>query len=456
MLGTRAASGRPSGRGAAVPRPRDSDGAPVRIINQVSALRNVLAWRFARGGARALAWQSVLIAFVCVAVDGLNGLINRPDFRAPVWLAAIVLVVLADAALALPARLSGRVALAHAVVQVLLGLAATFLAVRHGPGPHPVGVGEHVGALIAAYRAGAWLRRWPAFASLAVLLAGTVACRVLAHALAHPPGVVALALGATGSVVLPWLVGRYTTARRAYIDELRHRRENERRDARAAVEQAVAQERTAIARDLHDVISHHVSAVAMHAGAARLALTTRTPVPATGGTPPAGDDPVSGSLSAVEAASRAAMVDLRKMLDVLHGTTDGAGQPGLANLDELARVGPPVRLTVHGGAWPLPGALDVALYRMAQEMVTNACRHGDGSPADLEVRFADGTVTLAARNRVGPGAPLTAAGRELSGAGRGLAGIRTRAAMFGGTVRFGPDGAGRWETSVVVSTMEES
>jgi signal transduction histidine kinase len=422
----------------------------------VSALRYVVnpraAGPAAGGGARALAWQSMLIAFVCVAVDGIGGLMSSPPLPEAVWLGLVALVVLADAGLALPARLSGWVALAHAVVLVTVGVALRTAIMLHGTGGHPVEIMEsQVGLLIAAYRAGAWLRRWPSLLSLAVLVAGVAGCRFVTH----DPHPLPTALDAAKTAVLPWLVGRYTTARRAYIDELRHRGENERRDARAAVEKAVARERTSIARDLHDVISHHVSAIGMHAGAARLALTARAGRKN-------GVDPVAGSLSAVEAASRAAMVDLRKMLDVLHGNADGAAQPGLANLDELVRAGPPVRLTVHGGPRDLPGSLDVALYRMAQEMLTNACRHGDGSTVDLEVRYRDGAVTLAARNAIGPsraGSALPRTGgaavATLPGTGRGLAGIMTRAAMFDGTVSCGPDGAGRWETRVTVSTVEE-
>ncbi|MEV4760913.1 histidine kinase [Micromonospora sp. NPDC049559] len=266
--------------------------------------------------------------------------------------------------------------------------------------------------------------------------------------LAGDPHVLPLAIGMAKSAVLPWLVGRYTAGRRAYLDDLRHRRENERRDAQAAVEAAVARERTVIARDLHDVISHHVSAIGVHAGAVRLGLAACACGTA---------DRAAGSLSAVEAASRAAMVDLRELLDVLHGSSDGAGQPGLANLDELVSgvrpAGPSVRLTVRGRPSSLPGSLDVALYRVAQEMLTNALRHGDGTVVQIEVGYADGRVTLTTRNRIGPDRPAT----WPAGGGRGLAGIRTRAAMFDGSVSYGPDEARRcWETTVTVSTGEAS
>jgi signal transduction histidine kinase len=389
------------------------------------------------GIGRALARQSILIAFVCVAVDLASAAMTGLPLRSPVGAALALLVVLVDAALALPVRLSGWVAAAHGVVAVVVAAAVRVTVNLHGTGGGPVSVGDlQVGALVAGYRAGAWLRRWPSVLSLAALVAGVAVSRCFGFETSGWR----IAIAAATNAVLPWLVGRYTTGRRAYVDELAHRRENERRDAAAEVEAAVAKERSAIARDLHDVISHHVSAIGMHAGAARLGLAAR----GTGG-------PVARSLSAVEAASRAAMVDLRKLLDVLHGTAGGINQPGLANLDELVTDAvPPVRLTVHGGSRPLPGSLDIALYRVAQEMLTNALRHGDGNTVELDIMYRHDTVTLAVRNgidRIGLAGP--------AGKGRGLAGIRTRAAMFDGSVSYGPDRTGRrWETAVTVSTSD--
>jgi len=105
---------------------------------------------------------------------------------------------------------------------------------------------------------------------------------------------------------------------------------------------------------------------------------------------------------------------------------------------------------VHGRPRTLPASPDVALYRIAQELLTNALRHGDGGPVDLGLRYDAGAVTLTARNGVGaPGVP--------AGTGRGLTGIRTRAGLFHGTVTYGPDEDGKhWETSVTVPTAETS
>jgi signal transduction histidine kinase len=103
----------------------------------------------------------------------------------------------------------------------------------------------------------------------------------------------------------------------------------------------------------------------------------------------------------------------------------------------------PTRLTTHGVARPLPGSVDVALYRITQEMLTNALRHGDGGPVAVDLSYVDTSVSVTARNGISPGV----ARRQL-GHARGLTGIRKRAAMFDGTVTYGPDDTGRrWETT---------
>jgi signal transduction histidine kinase len=377
------------------------------------------------GLVKAVSRQSLLIALVCVVLD----MMSLYHGGGPVgWVAVlhVATIVVLDLAVALPVRTSGWLALARAAAEIVTAL-------FHGHTPMPVETGEH-GSLVIAYRAGAWLGRPWAFWSLAALAAAPIAV----HLATGRENWVATLARVAGNAALPWMVGRFNTSYRKRLDEMLHRRDTERRDAEAAVEKAVAKERVVIARDLHDVISHHVSAIGVHAGAARMAMAGRE-------TP----GPVGDSLAAVETASRATMADLRTMLDLLYGTADDAAQPGLDNLDELVRrSGPGVRLTVHGPPRALPASSDVALYRIAQELLANALRHGDDGPVDLRLRYDEDTVTLTARNGVGvPGAP--------AGTGRGLDGIRTRAGLFHGTVTHGPDEDGRhWVTSVAVPATE--
>jgi signal transduction histidine kinase len=261
----------------------------------------------------------------------------------------------------------------------------------------------------------------------------------LGAARGHPLGWLVLLEGVK-LVVLPWLVGRWTTDRRAYLDDLIRQAENARRDTREAAERAVAEDRGAIARDLHDVISHHVSAINVHAGAARLQLST---VPSA--------ERATASLRAVESASRAALSDLRGLLALLHREHPGEHrQPGLANIDELLAgfraADRPVRLRTDGDPRPMDSSTDIALYRIAQEMLTNALRHGNGDPIELMLSYGDERFELAAANGVDPGDSADPARDRPR---LGLAGIRDRARIFDGELVSGPGPGGRsWRTAV--------
>ncbi|HWO62873.1 MAG TPA: histidine kinase [Umezawaea sp.] len=373
--------------------------------------------------------QSLLVALVCLFADSFVYLFKAPmPMSAPAVL-GLVMIVVVDAALAGPARLSGVVAVGHAVVRVVLPLMLD----------RPLKFcANEAGMMIAGYRAGAWLVGVPAFAALGALATGMVATHFALSTgeVRLVNDVRMLPVEVVSGAVLPWLVGRYTTARRAYIAELDQRSERERRDAEQGLAKAIAAERSAIARDLHDVIAHHVSAINLHAGAARLGLDQ-------------GRTPLATSLSAVETASRAAMVDLRHLLDLLHGdNSDSARQPGLDNLDELfdgvRAAGIPARLTTSGVPRALPESLGITLYRIVQEMLTNALRHGDPSGVDVELAFRRDSLALSTANRV-----PALVGARAEGHRRGLEGIRNRARLFDGVTTCGLDPDGRtWRTAV--------
>lgn len=365
--------------------------------------------------ARSLAGQSVLIAVVCLVTDVVSFVVRGPATLGPRELLVLGALVLADIALASAPRYSGWVAVAHAALLPVLTLVL--------PAERSAST---AGQLVAGYRAGAWLRGWPAVGALAALALGVLASLVV--------GGVTDAVGAatvvTANAALPWLVGRYTTARKAYVDELR-------RHAQDEVDRAVARAREAIAHDLHDVISHHVGAVGVHATAARLNLAA-----------PAAE-PVITSLAAVEASSRAAMVDLRRLLDLLHGGDGTVGRPGLGKLAELVE-GVGGTFVVYDELHPVPPAVDLTLYRVTQEMLTNALRHGEGSAVRVELEYGGDHVTVTARNRIAAGAAASD-----QGSGRGLDGIGKRVAELGGRAASGPVGDGRyWETSVTVPIGE--
>ncbi|MGW2645850.1 sensor histidine kinase [Streptomyces sp. NPDC001393] len=220
------------------------------------------------------------------------------------------------------------------------------------------------------------------------------------------------------------------------------------RERESATEAAITAERDRIARELHDIVSHNVSLMVVQASAAREVL----------GTMP---DEAATALRAVEDAGRGAMTDLRHLLGLLAPAQDGtdgapdprpgadagademgtplAPQPGLDRLgplvDRISFAGLPVEVRISGEPRPLPQGIDVTAYRIIQEALTNALRHGDGGQAEVTVRYADHALRVEVLN-TGPSvltgtAPATPRPRA-AGTGRGLIGLRERVAVYGG------------------------
>lgn len=197
------------------------------------------------------------------------------------------------------------------------------------------------------------------------------------------------------------------------------------RERELTAAQAVALDRVRIARELHDVVAHHVSAMGVQAGAARAVLD---------------DDPATAreALQGVEQEAREALAELRHLLETLR--TPDATSPGdsTIRLDALGDLvaharenGLPVDFQVVGEPATAPELVQVNLYRIAQEALTNARRHaGPGATADVRLRYFDDAVELEVANE----------GRVLSATrpGLGLVGMRERAAAAGGTIEAGP------------------
>jgi signal transduction histidine kinase len=370
----------------------------------------------------------VLVAVICTVCDVVDlGCWGSPLHDPRSWV-VLVAVAAVDLALAAPPRFALAVALAHALVAplatlLLLGLPAS-------------GLFGTAGSLVAAYLAGAFLSTGRALAALGALLAGLFTSWAIVGRAGAPGGLAVVLTLLLSSAVLPWLVGRYATQWRGRVAELQRREERRADDERAAIDRALVQERSALARDLHDGISHHVSGIAIHAGAARLALP---------------DGPARRSVAAVELAGRAAMADLHRMLSLLHGADPAGRQPGIDNLDELLETvraaGRPARLVTGGKAVAVPPSVDVAVYRVAQEALTNALRHGGPGPVEVVVHRHSEEVVLTVTNPVGP--------EGSAGHRRGLAGLRTRVALFGGSVAAGPGPDGRdWVLRAVLPLGE--
>ncbi|MEU5643258.1 sensor histidine kinase [Streptomyces milbemycinicus] len=211
--------------------------------------------------------------------------------------------------------------------------------------------------------------------------------------------------------------------------------------AHTVLEHAARGERARIARELHDVVAHHISTLSVQAETARLT---------TPGLPPLGAE----RLLAIGDTARQALTEMRRLLGVLRDDASAEApatrrpQPGLDQLLTLVdeardTAGGGVRLVVRGRVTPLDPGLQLTAYRIVQEALTNARRHAPGAPVDVELHYAEGTLRVTVRD-IGAGpAPTAAPGPHAApDAGHGLLGMRERVAMAGGTLRteHGPAG----------------
>jgi signal transduction histidine kinase len=261
----------------------------------------------------------------------------------------------------------------------------------------------------------------------------------------------ALALASHGDVATVLLASLVPAAAGAGI-ALRARAEAERQSAARAVladtltEHLARGERARIARELHDVVAHHISMIAVQAETARLT---------TPGLPPAG----AQRFAEIGDTARAGLTEMRRLLGVLREDVgDAAGdrhpQPGLSQLAvlidsarELSGAG--ARLIVSGPVAPFDPGVELAAYRIVQEALTNARRHAPGTAVDVELRYDDDTLRLRVRDN-GPGPPDAPRPD-----GHGLLGMRERAAAAGGSLRTGMAAGGGFLVEAVLPAKPE-
>ncbi|WP_433242903.1 sensor histidine kinase [Streptosporangium sp. CA-135522] len=226
------------------------------------------------------------------------------------------------------------------------------------------------------------------------------------------------------AVVMASIAGGAGVAVRRYRQVAIHAQERGELLAR----EAVNEERTRIARELHDVVAHGVSVMVMQAGAARLMLR---PDQAT----------EREALNVVEETGREAVEELHRILDLLHTGPERDGlapQPSLARLDDLVEqmraAGLDVRLSVEGEPTPLPVGLDLSAYRIVQEALANTLRHAGPTVAGVTVSYLPRALGLEILDE-GPRAGRTG---QAGGAGHGQVGMRERVALFHGRLSAGP------------------
>ena len=289
-----------------------------------------------------------------------------------------------------------------------------------------------VALAISLYTVAAMMRRAEALTA-AALTAGVVLVVVAQDGTRHWAVAISGAAGFAAAVVI---VGLYAGTRRAYLAALRDRARRLERERDQSSALAAAQERARIAREMHDSVAHHLTViVALSDGALR--AVTRAP----------GD--AADAIRDVSGTARQALAETRRLLGVLR--TDSGQEPrqplpGLADLDDLLgrirAAGLPVQYECSGTGADLPPAIQLAVFRLVQEALTNTMKHaGRGASATVRLELTQAGI------RVDVEDDGTGPGSEPGAAGGGLTGMRERIGAFGGDLDFGPRHPRGWRVS---------
>jgi signal transduction histidine kinase len=288
-----------------------------------------------------------------------------------------------------------------------------------------------IGGVVGMYSVAAWGGRRAAVVSGWVAVVVVVIVMTLPRADSDVVDAAFVSLALAGA----WVLGDRARVQRALTAELAERAARLERERAAEARRAVAEERTRIARELHDVVAHHVSMMVVQAEAGPVAVE-RDPARA------------AGAFEAIAATGRQALIEMRRLLGVLRGDGEPAPslapQPGLAQVpslvEQVGRAGLEVELVVEGTETALPAGIDLSAYRIVQEALTNALRHGASGRARVLVRYGERDLELRVWNEGSPaqgnGSPPVA--EPATAPGRGLLGMQERVKLFGGELRAGP------------------
>jgi signal transduction histidine kinase len=350
-----------------------------------------------------LVWDSLLAAAVLAAsIGGATAARHAtPPSQPPLGVEAYLVLVLGCA----PLVVRRRRPVAALVTVLIAAVALSWVA-----GGFDLGLA----VAVAVYSAAAHLTR-DRFARLAapISVAAVVACQILGY-----PGTnwVEVVIAATFTAGLPMLIGRigFNRRRRISLD----------RDRAAAA--AVAEERARIARELHDVVAHAMSVMVVQAGAAR-SVVDHDP------------EAAKAAIGRIEETGRDGLTEMRRLIGILKGSGEGpdlAPQPGLERLgpllDSIRGAGVPVEAVSRGEPRPLAAGLDLTAYRFVQEALTNVVKHAGAASARVSLEWASDALVVEVADD-GRGAFA-----DRASAGHGLAGMRERVALYGGSVDAGP------------------
>jgi signal transduction histidine kinase len=370
------------------------------------------------------AFTALMALVYAVAFRGLADLHGIPQ-----W-AGTAIVALA----VLPAALRRRWPRTVLALVVTGGAAATALSNSPGP-PLAVAFVMYLIALRFPRRDAVRLLA----GTLLVTAAGLAAFGIVPHGI-YGPGGIATAAGLLleGGVLITaaWMIGYSVRQQHAYTTGLRQHAERRAREQVAEARRASSEERLQIARELHDVVAHSMSLIAVQAGVANYVISAHP-------------QEAARALSSIEQTSRSALHEMRALLEVLRDTGNrpsprqqDAGllpAPGLANLDSLAgqaaQAGVQVDLDLRGQRPQLSPGLDLAAYRVIQEAITNVIKHAATGRCQVTVTYQEDALTL---EIIDSGSGARRNGSTGPAAGHGIAGMRERVGMYGGQFQGGP------------------
>jgi len=274
----------------------------------------------------------------------------------------------------------------------------------------------------------------------AVLEVGAAVVAIEIGALVAPGGpdrgamLPGLALATVG-----WLAAENARTRRAYFDGVVERAAEREREREERARRASTDERLRIARELHDVVAHAMSIIAVRSGVARMALQARP-------------QEAGEALGIIEDTSRQALQELRSIVGVLRSaeieTTPAQRKPapGLADLEQLiaqiGEAGVPVHLRVEGQPRRLPPGVDLSAYRIIQEALTNIVRHAASATAELGLCYLPAEIMIEVTDNGRSSPQVPSCGQSTNGSGHGLIGMRERVALYGGNLQAEPTPTG--------------
>jgi signal transduction histidine kinase len=284
-----------------------------------------------------------------------------------------------------------------------------------------------VSVLVAVYTTASICELQVSLAALALTVAVVVA---LSIATAGVPGRQTSALGgaiiASALTVGIWGLGAYAQTRRRYLDELKERAASAEREREQLARIAVHEERASIARELHDIVAHSVTVMLVGVRGARDVLC---------GAPEVADE----TLARVERSGEQSLAELRRILSLLRDPEQrvhARPQPSLAQLDELVagyrEAGLPVRLELAGTPHPLPGGVELSVYRIIEEALTNVLKHSEPTRVTVTLCYRASRLEIEVVDD-GATQPPPAAH-----AGHGIVGLRERITLLGGELEVGP------------------